>query len=715
MPPPTTRPGPAVTDVTAGEHAAASSIDKAMHLGQMHHREGRLGEAEVIYRQILARDPNHADTIVSLGALMLQAGRRAEAIGLFIRVIGSRPNELSIYLTVGQLLHVHGALDDAARLYGHALELFPACDEICYRLGHIARERRELQTASEWFRRALELRSHFPEARSNLGFVLEQARRSDEAVRELLEAVRLGQTRPEIYYNLGVSLTTLGRLEEAASAYQNAIALNADYAEAHNNLGAVAKVLGRLDDAAASFQEALRARPTWSATQSNLAGVYEWQARHDDAVAAHRRAMELDAKSAGAHGNYLFTLLFHPDWDATALREAHAEWNRRHAEPLCARVVSHFNDRATERRLRVGYVGGLFRDHVVGRNLMPLLREHDRSAFDVICYSNSRHNDAMTEQFRRTATGWRDITDMPDDAAAHLVRADGIDILVDTTLHMESNRLLVFARKPAPVQVTFAGYPGSTGLETIDYRLTDVYLDPPGLHDAVYTERSWRLPDTFWCYDPLGINIAVSELPAKACGYITFGCLNNFSKTNDRVLSLWARVLNAIPRSRLLILAHEGGHRQHACDVLSAAGVEPGRVEFASYRPRERYLELFHQVDISLDTVPYNGHTTGLDSFFMGVPVVTLVGGTVVGRAGASQLMNLRVPELIARTPDEYVTIASALAEDVPRLSALRSTLRERMQSSPLMDAPRFARSVESAYRQMWRRWCASVAPSAGP
>ena len=714
MPPPTTRPGPAVTDVTAGEHAA-SSIDKAMHLGQMHHREGRLGEAEVIYRQILARDPNHADTIVSLGALMLQAGRRAEAIGLFIRVIGSRPNELSIYLTVGQLLHVHGALDDAARLYGHALELFPACDEICYRLGHIARERRELQTASEWFRRALELRSHFPEARSNLGFVLEQARRSDEAVRELLEAVRLGQTRPEIYYNLGVSLTTLGRLEEAASAYQNAIALNADYAEAHNNLGAVAKVLGRLDDAAASFQEALRACPTWSATQSNLAGVYEWQARHDDAVAAHRRAMELDAKSAGAHGNYLFTLLFHPDWDATALREAHAEWNRRHAEPLCPRVVSHPNDRATERRLRVGYVGGLFRDHVVGRNLMPLLREHDRSAFDVICYSNSRHNDAMTEQFRRTATGWRDITDMPDDAAAHLVRADGIDILVDTTLHMESNGLLVFARKPAPVQVTFAGYPGSTGLETIDYRLTDVYLDPPGLHDAVYTERSWRLPDTFWCYDPLGINIAVSELPAKACGYITFGCLNNFSKTNDRVLSLWARVLNAIPRSRLLILAHEGSHRRHACDVLSAAGVEPGRVEFASYRPRERYLELFHQVDISLDTVPYNGHTTGLDSFFMGVPVVTLVGGTVVGRAGASQLMNLRVPELIARTPDQYVTIASALAEDVPRLSALRSTLRERMQSSPLMDAPRFARSVESAYRQMWRRWCASVAPSAGP
>jgi predicted O-linked N-acetylglucosamine transferase (SPINDLY family) len=363
----------------------------------------------------------------------------------------------------------------------------------------------------------------------------------------------------------------------------------------------------------------------------------------------------------------------------------------------------------------VGYVSSHFRDHVVGRNLMPLLREHDRSALDVICYSNNRSNDALTEQFRRLATGWRDIPAMTDDAVAQLILADEIDILVDTTLHMDGNRLLVFARRPAPVQVTFAGYPGSTGLETMDYRLTDVHLDPPGLHDAAYVESSWRLPDTFWCYDPLGIDVAVSELPARARGYVTFGCFNNFSKLNDRVLSLWARVLAALPGSRLLLLAHEGSHRQHACDVLSDRGVEPDRVEFASYRPRERYLELFRQIDLSLDTLPYNGHTTSLDSLFMGVPVVTLVGGTVVGRASASQLTNLRLQELIARTPDEYVAVAGALAEDLPRLDALRSSLRQRMQRSALMDAPRFARGVEAAYRQMWRRCCARVAPSSGP
>jgi predicted O-linked N-acetylglucosamine transferase (SPINDLY family) len=321
----------------------------------------------------------------------------------------------------------------------------------------------------------------------------------------------------------------------------------------------------------------------------------------------------------------------------------------------------------------------------------------------------------MTDRFRAMATGWREIGGMSDDAAAALVRDDQIDVLVDTTLHMEGNRLLVFARKPAPVQVTFAGYPGSTGMEAIDYRLTDVHLDPPGMHDASYVEKSWRLPDTFWCYDPLGADAMVSALPSETSGRTTFGCLNNFSKTNDRVLRLWAQVLDAVPDSRLLVLAHEGSHRQRARDVLSALGIASDRIEFAGYRARNSYLELFQQVDISLDTVPYNGHTTSLDSLWMGVPVVTLVGTTVVGRAGVSQLLNLQLPELIARTSKEYVAVASALAADVGRLSALRRTLRQRMECSPLMDAQRFARNIETAYRAMWRRWCAGLEPSAGP
>ena len=267
--------------------------------------------------------------------------------------------------------------------------------------------------------------------------------------------------------------------------------------------------------------------------------------------------------------------------------------------------------------------------------------------------------------------------------------------------------MLVFARQPAPVQVTFAGYPGTTGLSTIGYRLTDPYLDPPGLYDCCYSEESIRLPDSFWCYDPLDREPPVNSLPAAEKGYITFGCLNNFCKVNPVVLQLWARVLRAVDRSRLIILADKGIHRQHARKLLEDEGVAPDRVTFVGKQPHPLYLKYYHEIDIGLDTVPYNGHTTSLDSAWMGVPVVTLVGSTVVGRAGLSQLMNLGLPELIASSPEQYVQIAAELARDLPRLGRLRATLRERMEASPLMDAARFTRNIEAAYREMWRRWCA--------
>ncbi len=288
-----------------------------------------------------------------------------------------------------------------------------------------------------------------------------------------------------------------------------------------------------------------------------------------------------------------------------------------------------------------------------------------------------------------------------------MIRDDRIDILVNLTMHMAHNRLLAFAHKPAPVQVCWLAYPGTTGLGTIDYRLTDPHLDPPGLNDHDYAEESIRLADTFWCYDPLSSEPVVNALPGLEKGSVTFGCFNNFCKVNAAVVKLWAQVLKAVDRSQLLVLAPEGSHREHTLDLLERETVTPHRVTFVASRPRPQYLELYHRIDIGLDTIPYNGHTTSLDSFWMGVPVITIVGQTVVGRAGLSQLRNLGLPELIAESPEQYVRIAARLANDLPCLASLRATLRERMQNSPLMDAPRFTRSVEAAYRKMWRRWCA--------
>jgi predicted O-linked N-acetylglucosamine transferase (SPINDLY family) len=288
------------------------------------------------------------------------------------------------------------------------------------------------------------------------------------------------------------------------------------------------------------------------------------------------------------------------------------------------------------------------------------------------------------------------------------VRDDGIDVLVDLTLHLTGNRLLVFARQPAPVQVTFAGYPGTTGLSAIGYRLTDPYLDPPGLYDACYSETSIRLPDSFWCYDPQDSDPAVGALPATQNDWLTFGCLNNSCKVTPHTLKLWARVLRSVDHSRLIMLAREGRHRQETLELLEAEGVSRDRIELVAPRPRAEYLRYYHRIDLGLDTIPYNGHTTSLDSLWMGVPVVTLTGPTVVGRAGLSQLMNVGLPELVASTPEQFVGIAVNLAGNSSRLGGLRATLRERMQSSPLMDAPRFARNLEAAFRETWQRWCAT-------
>ena len=406
---------------------------------------------------------------------------------------------------------------------------------------------------------------------------------------------------------------------------------------------------------------------------------------------------------------------YHPNYDAVAIFEEHRRWEQELAPFIASPLFPplqkgggevNANDPSPDRRLRIGYVSPDFRDHVVGRNIWPLLRRHDHRQFDITLYAQLEKTDDTNAPFRQCADHWCPISDLSDNQVADKIRQDRIDILVDLALHTDGNRLPVFARKPAPVQVTFAGYPGTTGLKAIDYRLTDPYLDPPGMFDACYAETSYRLPHSFWCYDPPSDEPSVGPLPALEKGFVTFGCLNNFCKVNDGVLELWARVLKAVENSRLLLLTRHGSHRQRTLDFLARQGIAEDRVEFRVPKPLPEYLALYHQVDIGLDTFPYNGHTTSLDSYWMGVPVITLVGPTVVGRAGLSQLTNLGLNELVTTSPEGYIGQAARLANDLARLRDLRGGLRERMKRSPLMDAVGFTRGIEDAYRIMWRRWC---------
>ena len=684
------------------------------NLGHALSDRGRLDEAIASYGKAIQLTPGYVEAHFNLGDVLLKAGRFDEAIASFQRAVQLKPDYAKAYNNLGTALAVKGRHGEAIAAYRRAVELKPDFAEAHNNIGKPLREVGRLDDAVTAYRRAVQVKPDFAEAHNNLGDALRDNGQLDEAIASYRQAVRVKPDFADAQNNLGIVFIAKGQLDEAVNSFRQAIQCKPDFAGAHNNLGNALRNRGQLDEAVTCFQQAIRLKPDYALAQNNLGSALTDMGQLDEAIACYRQAIRLRPELVEAHSNLVNTFLYHPGYDARMIHEEVRHWNQQHAEPLKKFIQPHHNNRDPERCLRIGYVSADFFDHASAFFLLPLFLHHDRRQVEVFCYSHQAHTDQVTQQMKDRVQHWRTTVGQPDAKIAAQIRQDQIDVLIDLKLHSGGNSLLMFAHKPAPVQATWLGYPGTTGLDTMDYRLTDPYLDPPGLDDAFYSERSIRLPDTFWCYDPLTDEPKVNAPPCLEKGWVTFGCLNNFCKINDAVLALWAGVLKAVSNSRLLLLAPEGSSRQRVLDRLGREGIGPERVEFVARQSRSEYRKTYHRIDIGLDSFPCNGHTTSLDSFWMGVPVVTLAGKTVFGRAGVSQLSNLGLPELIARTPDQYVQIATDLANDLPRLAELRRTLRARMEASPLMDAPRFARNIEAAYRQMWRNWCEAGGNSHG-
>jgi predicted O-linked N-acetylglucosamine transferase (SPINDLY family) len=682
------------------------TIEQAFDLALRQHRAGRLREAENLYRQILAQRPAHVDALHFLGVIAHQMGRNDIAVDLIRRAIALRPSYAEAHSNLGKVLRDKGQLDQAIAEFRQAIALNPKLPEALSNLGDSLRGKGQLDEAIAAYRQAVALRGGDAEAHNSLGNALKEGGELDQAIASYRQAVAVRSDYAEGHNNLGAALEVMGQLDEAKAAFRRAIALDPKLAEAHSNLGSVLLAEGKLDEAIAAYRQALRLRPDYAEAHGNLGIALAAKGQHDDALAAYRQAIALRPGYAEAHGNLLYTLHFHPGYDARSIAEEHRRWNIQHAEPLRKFVRPHANNRDPQRRLRIGYVSPNFREHPVGRFLLPLLSHHDKKHVEVFAYSQVALQDAITERLRSCADGWRTILGLSDAQVAELIRQDQIDVLVDLTMHMAKSRLGVFARKPAPVQVTYLAYCSTTGLQTIDYRLSDPYLDPPDGDDSVYSEQTIRLPETYWCYEPIVDRPEVGPLPALGNGLVTFGCLNNFAKVSEPALETWAQILKAVPNSRLLLSAHPGNHRTRLEERLEQYGIERSRVEFVGFMLPENYFELYQRIDIALDTFPYGGGTTTCDALWMGVPVISLVGATAVGRGGLSILSNIGLPELATRSKEDYVRAAGELANDLPRLGDLRTTLRQRMEQSPLMDAPKFAHNVEAAYRQMWRTWC---------
>jgi protein O-GlcNAc transferase len=635
-----------------------------------HHQSGRLAEALSIYRQLLADTQDDPEVLHLLGYALYQSGKPLEGLPFIERGIGLNPSSPIFHCNHGVLLAVLHRDADAAS----------AC------------------------RRATELRPNFPEAWYNLGNALRALGRLPEAIDAYRRSL---QQRPGAAYghnNLGIALLTNNQVAEAVEEFRAALAIQPDIYEAAINLGNALYRLRRFEESTAAFREAMQLGPDQRAPYENLAVSLAQIGELDESLATFRAGMAKHPSDWRLQSGLVYMMHFHPKFTPVEILREHADFDRRHCLVFTRAVGPHLKDPDPVRRLRIGYVSPDFRDHVIGRNILPILREHDHANFEIFCYSNNATDDALTPQFRKYSDAWRDIGPLDDDQAAELMRADGIDILLDLAMHLARSRPMLLARKPAPVQVCWAAYPSTTGLTAIDYRLTDPYLDPPST-DSNYSEKSIRLPNSFWCYDPAAMQLdeapPLNPPPALATGFITFGCLNNFTKSNKDVLSLWERVLDRLPNSRMIMMSPRGEHRRKVAAALN------GRVEFVDLQSRADYLKTYHRIDLGLDTFPYNGHTTSLDALWMGVPVISLCGEPVVSRAGFSQTSNLGLAsEFVAKNADEFVELAVNWASDLSKLAQMRASLRDRFRKSPLTDAAKFTRGIESAYRTIWQTWC---------
>lgn len=574
-------------------------------------------------------------------------------------------------------------------------------------LGLFKEAQGDIAGAEQAYRFVLDGQPDDPAALHLLGHVLTVQGRTGEALPMLSRAAALNPDDPDVQFNLADALHREGRLRAAEDALRRAVAARPEFVAAWLGLAGVMMGLDRLDDAEDCFVRALALEPGLAEAHYNYGNLLHREGRIAEALQQYRTAIDLKPDFVRAHSNLVFTLNYSDELSPEEIFEQHRDWGRRHADPLMAAVRPHANPRTVGRTLRVGYVSPDFRDHAVTYIFESTLANHDRRRVMAYCYSDVERPDAYTERLRRSACAWRDIAGQDDEAVAELVRNDAIDILVDLTGHTDSHRLLMFARKPAPVQVSWNGYPNTTGMLAIDYRLTDARADPPGTTEHLYSETLVRLPEIYVAFTPPAVSPEVSLPPVLQTGQITLGSFNALFKVTPRAIRVWSTLLHELPDSRLLLFAVPAG-RTHERVIREFAqhGIGEARLELAPRLPMAEFLDAHSRVDIALDSFPYSGTTTTCQTLWMGVPVVTLAGKSLVSRVGVTMLASVGLESCVAADESDYVRKVIALAGNRARLQELRLDMRRRMAGSPLTDGARFARFLEDAYATMWEHYC---------
>ncbi len=716
-----------------------TNMGDLLHSGLDHHQAGRVRQAEQVYRRILAVEPDNVDANHLLGLLAYQVGKFAIAVNLISRAVKLAPREQVFINNLGNALKANGSLGEAVVCYKKALVLKPDYSDAHYNLGNAYMDLGQPADAVNSYKQATALEPDFAEAHYNLGNACREIGKSEDAVASYQRAVSLKTDFADAYYNLGNVFMEMGQLTRAMESFRKALLIRPEYFEAYNNLGRALRDSGNLDEANGCYRKALAINPEYVESLNNLASGLSDKRDLSGAIAIYYKAIGIEPGRAETYSNLGYTLheagrlsealeilykaiaikpdynhaysnlLFALNYDFDTTQEEiytkSLDWGSALLQNLGEDVHAFPNNLDKSRRLRIGYLSPDFRTHSVAYFFEPVLKAHDRGTVEIFCYANVKKQDETTLRLQAESDHWRLIAWKSDAEVVAQIRKDSIDILVDLAGHTGENRLPVFARRPAPVQVSWLGYPNTTGLSTIDYRLTDAVADPAGDADRVHSEKLIRLEHGFLCYQPDASTPGVTGLPSLTQGHITFGSFNNLAKVRPEVIKAWAAILHAVPGSHLLLKAkqlRDNEIRDRYLNMFTAEGIAADRIELLGMLPRkEDHLNLYNRIDIGLDPFPYNGTTTTCEALWMGVPVVTIQGDRHGGRVGASVLHRVGLEELVAVSAEEYIRIACTLAADRQQLQALRVGLRQQLQESELMDSESFTRHLEDIYRQV--------------
>lgn len=681
--------------------------DAHSNLGSALHEAARFIEAVDSISRALAIRPDFPEARNNLGLALGGLNKLDDAVVSFRTAIALNPNYADAYNNLGNTQHSLKQFDQAADSFYRAITIEPEFSDAYNNLGNILQALGRLDEAASVYMKALAIRPDYLDAFNNLGVALQGLGHLDDAVISFNKALRIKPDYPEALSNLGNALESLGRVDEAIVAIKKAVKLRPEYSEAHNNLGNALQSIGRYEEAVNCFSKALELNPKFADAFNNIGNAWQALGNLDEAASSLTRAVELKPDYSIAHSNLLFTLQHMNDISNAELVQAAIQFGESfNRSEIKDQEHSEIKKRS---RLKIGLVSGDLRNHPVGFFIVDVLKSivsDPSSRIDFVVFQTQLGADELTDRIKACCQSWHSAAGLSDEALAQLVKSHEIDILIDLSGHTAHNRLPMFAFRPAPVQVSWLGYFATTGLAEMDYFIADPWT-APAEEDALFVEELWRLPETYLCFSQPALDIDVGPLPAITEGHITFGCFNGLRKLNGKVIDLWVQILNAVPSSKLFLKCAQLKDKSTQDVVLKQfadRGIVAERLVLEGPSPRSELLASYNRVDIALDPFPYPGGTTSVESLWMGAPVITMKGDRFLARVGETIAQNIGMPEWIATSSDDYVAKAVVLSRDLNRLSSARAGLRQKIEASPLFDAPRFARHFSEAMWAMWQR-----------